>query len=99
LVYHHSGFSTGFNIAEASNFGTGIDWVLHGIFHPACCSGDCPKGYGYTPQIDMEPWVKKYLPPVDYENWLKGKLHGYHPQDLQMNSPYLAAKRWEYNGN
>jgi hypothetical protein len=47
----------------------------------------------------MEPWVKKYLPPVDYENWLKGKLHGYHPQDLKMNSPYLAAKRGEYNGN
>jgi hypothetical protein len=93
-----SGFSTGFNIAEASNFGCGIDWIRHGIYHPACGGGDCAKGYGYTPHINMEPWVEKYFSPVDYKKWLEGNYEGYHPQDLQIGSTYLAAKRGQYNG-
>jgi hypothetical protein len=98
LYFENSGFSTGFNIAEASNFGFGLDWILHGIYHPACGGGECVKGFGYTPYINMEPWVKKYLPPNEAEKWMNGQLEGYHPQDLQINSPYFAAQRGMYNG-
>jgi hypothetical protein len=98
FLKHFSGFNTGFNISEEAHFGIGIEWVMHGIFHPACGSGDCVNGHGYTPHINMEPWVKKYFHPVDFDKWVSGKYLGYHPQDLRIGSPYFAAKKGQYNG-
>jgi len=74
---YHSGFNHGFNIAEASNFGT-PRWVEHGKRHRHCTCADRDK----VLLLDMEPFVARFQP-AKYEDWKQGKDEALHPDDPQ----------------
>ena len=74
---YHAGFNHGFNIAEASNFGT-PGWVEHGKRHRACC---CSQA-GSAVQIDMEPLVEAFQP-HRLQSWRAGTDLQPHPDDSQ----------------
>lgn len=74
---YHSGFNHGFNIAEASNFGT-PGWVEHGKRHRPCTCVDSDK----VILLDMEPFVRKFQP-ERLEAWREGKDQALHPDDPQ----------------
>ena len=70
---YHSGFNTGFNIAESTNFAT-ERWVEYGKRCNRCyCRPD-------NVHISMDTFVKK-LQPDRYEDWLKGQDYGRHPEE------------------
>jgi len=70
---YHSGFNTGFNCAESTNFAT-PRWVEYGKRATRChCKADMVN-------ISMDCFVKRFQP-ERYDNWLQGKDFGYHPED------------------
>ena len=70
---YHSGFNTGFNIAESTNFAT-ERWVEYGKRCVRCyCRPD-------NVHISMETFVRR-LQPDRYEDWLAGRDYGCHPED------------------
>ncbi len=70
---YHSGFNTGFNIAESTNFAT-PRWVEYGKRCTRCyCKED-------NVHISMDCFVRK-LQPDRYEAWLKGEDLGRHPEE------------------
>jgi hypothetical protein len=80
---YHSGFNTGFNCAESTNFAT-PRWVEYGKRASRChCKSDMVN-------ISMDCFVKRFQP-ERYENWLAGKDLGYHPEDDQKMSKMSIA--------
>ena len=74
---YHSGFNTGFNIAESTNFAT-ERWVEYGKRCKRCyCRPD-------NVHISMDTFVKR-LQPERYEDWLKGQDYGRHPEEPNAN--------------
>jgi len=84
---YHAGFNHGFNIAEASNFGT-PRWVEHGKRHRACtCSMS-----DTVVKIDMEPLVEKFHPQTA-EAWRSGEDVKPHPNDApEMNEVWRICE-------
>jgi len=70
---YHSGFNTGYNCAESTNFAT-PRWVEYGKRAVRCfCKPD-------TVNISMDCFVKRFQP-ERYEKWLAGQDYGHHPED------------------
>lgn len=72
---YHSGFNHGFNIAEASNFGT-PRWIEHGKRHRPCTCSHSDSAV----RIEMDPFIKKFQPAM-LELWKSGTDVGPHPDD------------------
>jgi len=72
---YHAGFNHGFNIAEASNFGT-PRWVEHGKRHRACT---CSMSDSVV-KIDMDPLISRFQPDI-LETWRLGEDIQPHPDD------------------
>ena len=74
---YHAGFNHGFNIAEASNFGSPA-WVEHGKRHRPCVCSHAKSAI----KIDMEPLVELFQP-ERLERWRAGRDLQPHPDDSQ----------------
>ena len=74
---YHAGFNHGFNIAEASNFGSPA-WVEHGKRHRPCACSHAKSAI----KIDMEPLVELFQP-ERLERWRAGRDLQPHPDDSQ----------------
>ena len=72
---YHAGFNHGFNIAEASNFGS-PRWVEHGKRHRACSCSQASSAV----KIDMESLVEIFQPDR-LESWRTGRDLQPHPDD------------------
>ena len=72
---YHAGFNHGFNIAEASNFGT-PSWVEHGKRHRPCRCSQADRAV----KIDMEPLVEAFQPDR-LQSWRAGTDLQPHPDD------------------
>jgi len=82
---YHAGFNHGFNIAEASNYGT-PSWVEHGKRHRACACSDRDSAF----RVDMEPFIAAYQPGM-VAAWRAGRDEAPHPND----SPALV-RVWQF---
>ena len=89
---YHSGFNTGFNIAESTNFAT-ERWVEYGKRANRCfCRDD-------NVQISMDTFVKR-LQPDRYDDWINGQDYGRHPEEPNAKaSPAPPPSAYEYMMN
>ncbi|CAG0885796.1 unnamed protein product [Darwinula stevensoni] len=75
---YHSGFNTGYNCAESTNFAM-PRWVEYGKRAVQCtCQDDMVR-------ISMDTFVRR-LQPDRYELWKEGKDVGHHPEDKSRES-------------
>jgi hypothetical protein len=94
-----SGYSEGFGMGEASNFGIGEQWIDHAIFHPQCRNEtkyyeDMEMwGCDYATNClkDLGCWIEAACDEPKTSLWKKNNLTARHPDALDTDPRFTVG--------